>query len=209
MKYLLMDTSSSNILISIIDDNKIVYEYKRSIKMDLASKILLIIDEGLRKCNIKLQDIDKIFIVNGPGSFTGVRIGVTLAKNIAWALDKKVIPISSLELMATTTTNKKYLVPMIDARRGNVFAGIYDKNLNLIESDRLISIQELSKLVNDDYELISYDDIDMNNVKKPNIDINKIINRHVNDKNINPHKLNPRYLKLTEAEENLLNDKRN
>lgn len=206
MKCLLIDTSSSNVLISIIEDNEVKYEYKENIKLDLASKILLIIDSCLKECNIKLDDIDKIFVANGPGSFTGVRIGVNVAKNIAWALDKEVIPISSLELIASTPSEKKYLVPMIDARRGNVFAGIYDRNLNLIREDKLVKLDSLLSSINDDYELISYDDL--NNTKKPEIDVKKIINHHINDKNINPHKLNPRYLKLTEAEENLINVKR-
>ena len=205
MKCLLLDTSSSNVLVALIENNKIIYEYRKKVDSDLASKILTIIDNGLKECNSKINDIDKIFVANGPGSFTGVRIGVTVAKNIAWSLDKDVIPISSLEILATTNTNKKYLVPMIDARRDNVFAGIYDKNLNLIESDKLISIKELIKKTNNDYEFISYDDIKINGVIKPDIDIIKIINHHINDTNINPHKLNPRYLKLTEAEENLLN----
>lgn len=207
MRCLLLDTSSSHILISVIDNDEVIYEYKKSIESDLASKILVLIDSGLKACNIKIDDIDRIFVTNGPGSFTGVRIGVTVAKNIAWALDKDVIPISSLELLATTPTDKKYLVPMIDARRGNVFAGIYDKNLNLIEDDKLISLKELINRTDDNYEFISYDDL-LEGVKKPDIDIKKIINHHMKDKSINPHKLNPRYLKLTEAEENLLNDKR-
>ena len=205
MKCLLLDTSSSNVLVALIENNKIIYEYRKKVDSDLASKILTIIDNGLKECNSKINDIDKIFVANGPGSFTGVRIGVTVAKNIAWSLDKDVIPISSLEILATTNTNKKYLVPMIDARRDNVFAGIYDKNLNLIKSDKLINIKELIKKTNNDYEFISYDDIKINGVIKKYIDIIKIINHHINDTNINPHKLNPRYLKLTEAEENLLN----
>jgi len=202
MKYLLIDTSSSNVVVSIIDDSKVLYEYKKKIDSDLASRILIIIDECLRKCESDIRSIDKIFVVNGPGSFTGVRIGVTVAKDIAWALDKDVIPLSSLELLATTPTDKKYIVPLIDARRGNVFAGIYDKNLNLIESDSLINFNILSSKINDDYELVSYDTFEKS--IKPDIDVIKVINKHKDDKKINPHKLNPRYLKLTEAEENLI-----
>ena len=97
---------------------------------------------------------------------------------MAWSLKKDIVPLSSLELMATTNTDKKYIVPMIDARRGNVFAGIYDKELNIIKKDSLISLEELTSNLTENYELISYD-------------------------NINPHNLNPNYLKLTEAEENL------
>ena len=205
MKILLIDTTTSNITVSITDVDKILFQHNENIVSDMSSKILPIIDSGLKKLNIKLNDIDKIFVVNGPGSFTGIRVGVTVAKTIAWALKKEIIPISSLELMATTYTNKKYIVPMIDARRGNVFTGIYDKDLNLINLDKLVNLKEFTNDLNDDYEFVSYDDIDLDNVVKPNVDILKIVGRHINDKGINPHNLNPNYLKLTEAEEKLGN----
>ena len=201
---LLIDTSTSNLTVSIIEEQNILYKYQETILSDMASKLLPIIDNGLKQLNLTLKDIDKIFVVNGPGSFTGIRVGVTVAKTIAWTLKKDIIPLSSLELMATTHTNKKYLVPMIDARRGNVFTGIYDKNLNCIKEDKLVNLEKSIKNLNDDYEFISYDNINLDNLIKPNIDILKIINKHTNDKGINPHNLNPNYLKLTEAEENKL-----
>ena len=139
---------------------------------------------------------------NGPGSFTGIRVGVTIAKTIAWALNIDVIPISSLELIATTKTQKKYLVPMIDARRCNVFAGVYDRNLNCIKKDKLVNLKDFIKDLNNDYEFVSYDDIATESLKKPDIDVIRIVNKHQLDKGINPHNLNPNYLKLTEAEEN-------
>lgn len=201
MRMLLIDTTTSNITVSIIENQSILYQYNENIASDMSSKILPIIDNGLKTLNLKLDDIDKIFVVNGPGSFTGIRVGVTVAKTIAWSLKKDIVPLSSLELMATTSTNKKYLVPMIDARRGNVFAGIYDKELNCIKSDRLVNLNEFINNLTDDYEFVSYDNIDISNLIKPNIDVLKIINKHINDEGINPHNLNPNYLKLTEAEE--------
>lgn len=198
---LLIDTSTSNLTVSIIKAQEVIYKYQETILSDMSSKLLPIIDNGLKELDLKLENIDKIFVVNGPGSFTGIRVGVTVAKTIAWALKKDIIPLSSLELIATTNTSKKYIVPMIDARRNNVFAGIYDNNLNCIKEDKLISRDELSNL-DEDYEFVSYDNIA--GVIKPNIDVLKIINKHINDKGINPHNLNPNYLKLTEAEENKL-----
>lgn len=200
---LLIDTSTSNLTVSIIKNQEVIYKYQETILSDMSSKLLPIIDNGLKELGLKLENIDKIFVVNGPGSFTGIRVGVTVAKTIAWALKKEIITLSSLELIATTNTSKKYIVPMIDARRNNVFAGIYDNNLNCIKEDKLISIEEISNL-NGDYEFISYDNIKLESVIKPNIDVLKIINKHINDEGINPHNLNPNYLKITEAEENKL-----
>lgn len=200
---LLIDTSTSNLTVSIINNENIIYIYQENILSDMSSKILPIIDKGLKDNNLNLNNIDKIFVINGPGSFTGIRVGVTVAKTIAWALKKDIIPISSLELIATTNTSKKYIVPMIDARRGNVFAGIYDNNLNCVKNDKLISIEEINNL-NSDYEFVSYDNVSLDSVVKPSINILKIVNKHIKDNGINPHNLNPNYLKLTEAEENKL-----
>ena len=93
---------------------------------------------------------------------------------------------------------------MINARRGNVFGGIYDNYWNCIKCDSLVSISELLEDKNNDYELVSYDDI--NNAIVPNPDVIKIIKKHFNDDSVNPHQLKPNYLKLTEAEENRLKD---
>lgn len=199
---LLIDTSISIPTIAIIKDDEVLYRYHEKIASDMSSKILPIIDEGLKNTNIELKNIDKIFVINGPGSFTGVRIGVTIGKTIAYSLDKEVIPLSSLEFMSSIDTDKKYIVPMIDARRGNVFGAIYNNDLNCIKNDSLINKEELLKDCDDNYLLVSYDDIE--NSVIPNQNLIKIINKHMNDISINPHDLKPNYLKLTEAEENRL-----
>ena len=103
---LLIDTSTSNLTVSIINDQEVIYIYQETILSDMSSKLLPIIDNGLKELDLKLENIDKIFVVNGPGSFTGIWVGVTVAKTIAWALKKDITPLSSLELMATTNTSK-------------------------------------------------------------------------------------------------------
>ncbi len=209
MKYLLIDTTTSYVTVSILNDDVEIYNYHEKILNDMSSKILPIIDDGLKKSNLSINDIDKIFVCNGPGSFTGIRIGVTIAKTIALFLKKKIVPISSLELMSTTKTDKEFLIPMIDARRENVFAGVYDTELNVVVDDKLISLQDLCKYPKDKYEFISYDELSIDTIT-PRLDIPKIIRKHKNDEGLNPHTVNPKYLKLTEAEENKLNhDKRN
>lgn len=198
MMYLLIDTSLKYPTVSIIEDNKILYLFHEEIDSDMSSKIMPIIDKGFKSINKDINDIDKIFVINGPGSFTGIRIGVTIAKTIAWSLKKDIVTISSLELMATTNVDTKYIVPIIDARRGNVFAGIYDKELNIIKEDKMVNLENLKKSIDSNYTIVSYD---LNNV---NIDVLKIVNKHKNDLSINPHSVNPNYLKLTEAEESRL-----
>lgn len=201
---LFIDTSTSFVTIAILKDLDILFSFSDNITDDMSSKILPIIDNGLKKVNITLNEVDKIYVVNGPGSFTGVRIGVTIAKTIANTLKKTICTVSSLEFMATTSTNKKYIVPIIDARRGNVFAGIYDENLNIIKSDMLINFEELKSSLSDDYEIISNNNI--YNSISTKYDISKIVKKNMHDFVTNPHDVKPNYLKLTEAEEKRLND---
>lgn len=201
---LVIDTSSSYVTVSIIKNNTILNEFKNKIDSDIASKIIPIINMQLTKLNMEISEVERIFVVNGPGSFTGVRIGVTIAKTIAWSLNIKVIPISSLELMATTKTDKKYIVSLIDARRGNVYAGIYDNDLNCVLDDKLVSISDILRYDNSEYLFVSYDAIKDIETEKPNTDVLKVINKHIDDIGIVAHELKPKYLKLTEAEENRL-----
>lgn len=198
MRCLFINTSSFFIDVAIVDGNEVLFHRVEKIDKDMSSKIMPIIKAGFSNVNFELKNLDKIFVVNGPGSFTGVRVGVSVAKTIGWALNIDVIPVSSLEVLATTNTSKKYNVGLIDARRGNVFAGVYDEELNSIIEDQLISLDKLKTIINDkDYEIISEEN---NNI---DVDIIKVIEKHKNDNPINPHNLNPKYLKLTEAEEKL------
>lgn len=196
MTYLFIDTANS-FIISIIKDNKIIY-YKNDISnSDTSSKVMPIIDEAFKSSNSNINDIDKIFVVSGPGSFTGIRVGVTIAKTIAYSLNKPLIPLSELELLATTNTNSEYIAPIIDARRGYVFGAIYDKDLNICFEDSHILLDELKTKFKENTTIVDNSD---------NVDLIKLINKHEFDTPINPHTLNPNYLKKTEAEEKL-NDK--
>ena len=203
MKSLLINTSTRKITVSIVVDNEIQYLYNEYNVEDLAKSLIPIIAEALQKVNMKPNEIDTIFVANGPGSFTGIRIGVTVAKIMAWSLNIKVVPISSLELMATTRNNKEYIAPLIDARRGYVYAGLYDNKLNSIIADAYVSLDDFKKQIGDkDVLYISYEKFGFEG-NEPNYDILKIINKHKDDEGINPHKLNPNYLKRAEAEEKL------
>ena len=201
MKILFLDTSSFFVTISIISNNEVVYNYQEEIRDDMSSKILPIIRDGFNQLDFELKDIDKIMVVNGPGSFTGVRIGVTIAKVIAYSLKKDIITISSLEYLATTECNTEYIVPMIDARRGYYFAGVYDSNLNNIYKDNYIQLDALNEYISKG-TIVSLNDIEGS--IKPKLDVLKIVNKHINDKTHNPHIVKINYLKKTEAEEKLM-----
>ena len=196
---LFLDTCNHKIIIGLLKDNKLIDSVNFINDNNLSEKLLPSIKEILDKNNINKKELNKIFISVGPGSFTGIRIGVTVAKTIAWALKIKIIPISSLEVMASTS-DSEYICPIIDARRGFVYASLYDSNLNTIIEDKYINLDELMDSVNKyNVDFISYDEI--TNCIEPNPNIEKIVAKHMNDKDINPHSVNPIYLKRTEAEE--------
>lgn len=204
---LFIDTSTSYPIVSIIENNNIKAMFNKKIDTDISVSIFSILDTMFKELNITPKDIKKIFIANGPGSFTGTRIGVTIAKVYGYSLNVDLIPVSTLEVLAGGV-NKDYIVPVIDARRGFVYAGIYDKNLNKIVDDRYISLDKLKEeLEGKDYVFVSYDDIAGS--IKPKIDLIKVINKHEKDIPVNAHGLNPNYLKKTEAEEKLSDKKNN
>lgn len=195
MKCLLIDSATATLVVAIVIDGKITYLYNQETGKDMSSTIMPVIDEAFKTSNITPKDLDKIFVAIGPGSFTGIRVGLTVAKTMAWSLNIPIVPISSLEVIATTP-NTKNNIAVIDARRGYVYAGIYDQNLNVVKEDKHILFDD----INDQGTVVSYDDY---GIIKPNINVLKIIEKHLNDRGVNPHSLKPKYLKLTEAEENL------
>lgn len=201
MKSLFINTSTDKMIVAIVVDDEIKYLCKENKGRDLSVSLMPSIEEAFQDSNLQPSDIDSIFVTDGPGSFTGIRMGITVAKTMAWGLKIKVIPISSLELMASTKTDREYIVPLIDARRGYVFAGIYDNHLNSIMEDSYISLEDLKKEIGNKAVLyVSDDNFDLE-VNESDYDILKIISNHKNDEGINPHKLKPNYLKSTEAEE--------
>lgn len=200
MKILFIDTSSFFVSVGIIDDDKILKLYQEEVRDDMSSKIMPVISDCFDSVAFSIKDIDKIMVVNGPGSFTGVRIGVTIAKVLAWSLKKDLIAISSLEYLASSSVDTKYIIPMIDARRGYVYGAVYDSNLNPIVEDTY-ALYESFKGYFSDGTIISLDELD--NSIRPSYDILKIVNKHVNDSSSNFYSLKPNYLKKTEAEEKL------
>lgn len=207
MKTLYIDTSSSFLYAGILEDTNILQEVKKEFGQDLSKEALPEIDKLFKKAKLNPKDINKIVVVNGPGSFTGIRIGITIAKTYAWALNLDIITVNALEAMSISCEEKVNHVPILDARRGYVFAAIYDKDSNIILKPQHILLEELQKELNkiDEYIVISNDEIDeFEDIYKYDPDISKIVEKVINRKPINPHAVNPEYLKLTEAEENNL-----
>lgn len=207
MTFFYIDTTSSYLYTGIVRDNTLLSYCKKNLGKELSVYTTMEVDKIFNEANVKPEDIDKIIVVNGPGSFTGIRIGVTLAKIFAWAKNIPITTITSLEAMAKSIKSDKLIVPIINARREACWAAIYD-NDNVILKGQYLTIEKLKLMLlglNKEYIFVSNDKFDFE-VEEYDPDILNIVNYYKDKECINPHLVNPEYLKLTEAEENRLNN---
>ncbi len=148
MKILSVDTSSNVASVAITDDEKLICEITVNTKKTHSQMLMPMIDSALKQAELEISDIDLIVSANGPGSFTGLRIGVSAVKGIAHALDIPVVGVSILEAMAYNLPFCKYLIsPIMDARRDQVYNAIYEwENEEILEvkAPRALSIEELT-----------------------------------------------------------------
>ena len=206
MKVFYIDTSSSYLYAGIAVGKFLVASIKKNFGKDLSKYTISEIAKLFQEASLEPEDIDKIIVVSGPGSFTGIRIGMTFAKIFAWSLKKDITTITSLDAMALVDSDK-LVVPIIDARRGFVYASIHEKDKIILKNqyiklDSLIAY--LDNLKKEYLFVTNQDNFDLPSIKY-DPDILKIINTYQDKPSINPHLVEPTYLKLTEAEENLRN----
>lgn len=203
MTYFYIDTSSSYLYTGIVNDNNLIAEKKLFLAHDLSIYTIDEVQKMFDEVNLKPDDIDKIIVVNGPGSFTGIRIGVCLAKLFAWSLNKKITTISSLEAMAKSIKSDKLIVPIINARRNCCYAAIYNQDEEIMPG-RYLSLEKLNlflKGLKKDYLFVSNDKFEFE-CEEYNPDILEIVKSFKDKEDVPAHIVNPSYLKLTEAEEN-------
>ncbi|WP_270995300.1 tRNA (adenosine(37)-N6)-threonylcarbamoyltransferase complex dimerization subunit type 1 TsaB [Listeria seeligeri] len=149
-----MDTSSDTMTIALFDSDAVIGEYTTNLKKNHSVRLLPAIAALMEECGVKPANLEKIAVAKGPGSYTGLRIGVTVAKTMAWDAGIPLVGISSLALLAE---NGLYfsgkVVALMDARRGNVYAGVYqtDKGAmkNLIPDSHIALTDLLEQLKQD------------------------------------------------------------
>ena len=131
---LLIETATASCSIAIAQDEKVLVVKELHEKNIHASQITLFIADVLKDASLTFKDLNAVAVSKGPGSYTGLRIGVSTAKGICFALDIPMIGISTLEAMASALVSKslaqEYYCPMIDARRMEVYTAMYDSDLN-------------------------------------------------------------------------------
>lgn len=204
MKCFYIDTTSSFLYAGIIADDKILASIKEELGMEMSEKSFGLIKDLFLRAQLELSDIDKIILLNGPGSFTGTRIGVTIAKTLAWSANIKISCISSLLAMSVSSDSQSFKIPLLDARRGHVFAAIYDQDNNIVMKEQYISLEVLKLALgnlSDNYVFITNDELALNNKEEYNPDLLRVVNKAKEYEAVNPHGVDANYLKLTEAEE--------
>jgi tRNA threonylcarbamoyladenosine biosynthesis protein TsaB len=135
MTILAIDTSNYTLGIALVDDNKVIGEYITNMKVNHSIRAMPAIQNLMKDCGITPKQLSKLVVARGPGSYTGVRIGVTIAKTLAWSLNIPLVGVSSLEILASSTGRyfNGYASPLFDARRGQIYTGLYQyKNNELL-----------------------------------------------------------------------------
>jgi len=126
MKVLGIDTSTSCGSVGLIDDESILSEYLLNIPVTHSERLLGTIELILKEARFALEDLDGWAISLGPGSFTGLRIGVSTVKGLALATQKPVAGVSTLDVLAYQISSTPYLIcPILDARKGEVYTAFY------------------------------------------------------------------------------------
>ncbi len=145
MNILAMDTSTLTATVAIMNDKKLLGEFSVSNKLTHSTTIMPMTDSLLNIASLSLDDIDVFAVSVGPGSFTGLRIGMATVKTFAQALGKPIVGISSLDAIAGNFAHCDAVIcAMTDARRNEVYNALY-KNGKKICLDRAVHIDEVLK----------------------------------------------------------------
>ena len=148
MNLLAIDTSSTSGSIAISANNKIEYLQYLDLKITHSERLMPQISFGLKQCKLSIGNIDAILISNGPGSFTGLRIGLSTAKGLSYADKIPIIPFDTLEMLAINLYgNQNNIAVFNDAKMGEVYAGIFSPKMEKIIPSGNFKPQEFLDLV--------------------------------------------------------------
>jgi tRNA threonylcarbamoyladenosine biosynthesis protein TsaB len=234
MKMLTMDTSTLVMGVAVLEEGRVLGEVITNLKKNHSVRLMPTIDQLLKDLDLDISEMNAIAVTAGPGSYTGIRIGVTTAKTIAWARQIPVYSESSLTVLAMNGIHfSGMIVPLFDARRNRVYSGVFRADgdrLQEVISQQVVPIDAwLSEIaVRDEPTLFLGDDV---------VRFKEVIMDHLGDKAVfgqpaenipRPSQLgwiawnkwkqgilpesqnfSPNYLQLTEAEANWLQKQRN
>lgn len=154
MKVLSITTSSSICGVSIIEDFQILKETNLDSDLTHSQTLLNLIDTTLKELNLKLSDIDLLSVDIGPGSFTGIRIGISTIKAFTDALNIPSIGVSSLEGLARNCSKEGIIYSLIDAKHENIYCQAFQNNgkhISAISEPLFTNINSLIEIINSKY----------------------------------------------------------
>ncbi|SFK48046.1 tRNA threonylcarbamoyladenosine biosynthesis protein TsaB [Halobacillus dabanensis] len=143
MNILAIDTSNYVMGVAVLKEGAVAGEYVTNIKKNHSIRLMPAIDQVMKETGTKPEDLDRIAVAHGPGSYTGVRIGLTTAKTMAWSLGIPVVGVSSLEAVARQGAFfPGYVCPFFDARRGLVYTGLYRADMTIEKAEQNILMKD-------------------------------------------------------------------
>lgn len=192
MKTLFISTYNEIITIGLLDDGKLVDEVNQESHKSHSIYLIPIIKGILKNNNIDTSNLNEIQVINGPGSFTGIRLGITVAKTLAYTLNIPIKTITSIEAIAASNNYDKLIVSIKDNK---------GKYLGIFNNNKLVN--DLLYLSNNEYEeyLKNYSDYEI--IENNTLDLERIYSYLKYKEPVNPHSVKAVYIKGIEA----LNDK--
>ena len=151
MKILAFETSAKAASVALMEKGKLLGESYQNTGLTHSQTLMVMAEDLLKACNLTAQDVEAVAVAAGPGSFTGVRIGVAAAKGFAWGGELPCYGVSTLEAMALNLgVYQGYVVSAMDARRSQVYTAIFHAEKGLltrVEEDMAISLEELKEKI--------------------------------------------------------------
>ena len=151
MKILAFETSAKAASVALMERGKLLGEAYQNTGLTHSQTLMVMAEDLLKACNLTPKDVEAVAVAAGPGSFTGVRIGVAAAKGFAWGGELPCYGVSTLEAMARNLGAwEGYVVPAMDARRSQVYTAIFHAEkgiLTRVEEDMAISLEELKEKI--------------------------------------------------------------
>ena len=208
-----ISTSSNIASVALSKDAECIKELNINNNKTHSETLLPLINELLSETNIKLQDINLIACDNGPGSFTGIRIGISTVKAIAESLNIPVIAVSSLEGLAYNIHDSECICSLIDARNNQVYCGLFDSNHTLIGNYMADDINTILPVINQNKDILFVGDgavahkglLNINNFRSDNLLHAKNINlcafiKFSKGEILSADSILPMYLRKSQAE---------
>ena len=149
MLILALETSAKAASVALLEGDKLLSENYQNTGMTHSQTLMVMAEDMLKQCGKTAKDVDAVAVAEGPGSFTGVRIGVAAAKGFAWGREIPCYGVSTLEAMAQSLgIYDGYICPVMDARRSQVYNALFESDrgeITRIREDRAISQDDLAE----------------------------------------------------------------